>query len=114
MPFFENTCFSTYLFLLSFFTFLLFTSLLDLYDFVCLYHLGTVTAANSSTLNDGAAAVIVTSQEYATSHNLRPLARIIGTFLVLASSIFRYIQFTVTLFKENLTLSLVLFFPRLR
>jgi acetyl-CoA C-acetyltransferase len=39
---------------------------------------GTVTAANSSTLNDGASALIVTSQEYASTHNIKPLARIIG------------------------------------
>jgi acetyl-CoA C-acetyltransferase len=39
---------------------------------------GTVTAANSSTLNDGAAAVIVTSEEYANTHNIKPLARILS------------------------------------
>jgi acetyl-CoA acyltransferase len=37
---------------------------------------GTVTAGNSSTLNDGAAAVLVTSAEYARTHGLRPLARV--------------------------------------
>jgi acetyl-CoA acetyltransferase family protein len=37
---------------------------------------GTVTAGNSSTLNDGAAAVLVVSKEYAESHGLEPLAKI--------------------------------------
>jgi acetyl-CoA C-acetyltransferase len=39
---------------------------------------GTVTAANSSTLNDGASALVVTSAEYATQKGLKPLARILG------------------------------------
>jgi acetyl-CoA C-acetyltransferase len=39
---------------------------------------GTVTAANASSLNDGAAAVIVSSQAYADSRSLKPMARIIG------------------------------------
>lgn len=37
---------------------------------------GTVTAGNSSSLNDGAAAVAVVSKEYAESHGLAPLAKI--------------------------------------
>ena len=37
---------------------------------------GTVTAGNSSPLNDGAAAVMVTSAEYAKAHGLRPLAKV--------------------------------------
>jgi len=37
---------------------------------------GSVTAGNSSTLNDGAAAVLLTSPDYARAHGLRPLARI--------------------------------------
>ncbi len=37
---------------------------------------GSVTAGNSSSLNDGAAAVLVVSGEYARSHGLQPLARI--------------------------------------
>ncbi len=36
----------------------------------------TVTAGNSSTLNDGAAALVVTSEEYARAHGLKVLARI--------------------------------------
>jgi acetyl-CoA C-acetyltransferase len=36
----------------------------------------SVTAGNSSTLNDGAAAVVVTSEEYARAHGLNVLARI--------------------------------------
>ena len=37
---------------------------------------GSVTAGNSSSLNDGAAAVLVVSKEYAGAHGLKPLARI--------------------------------------
>jgi 3-oxoadipyl-CoA thiolase len=37
---------------------------------------GTVTAGNSSPLNDGAAAVLVASEGWARAHGLRPLARI--------------------------------------
>ena len=39
---------------------------------------GTVTAANASTINDGAAAVILMSEEKAVSLGLKPLARIIS------------------------------------
>jgi len=39
---------------------------------------GTVTAANSSKINDGAAALVVTSAEYAQKNNLKPMARIIS------------------------------------
>src|SRR5918998_316072 len=37
---------------------------------------GSVTAGNSSSLNDGAAAVMVVSKEYAEANGLRPMARI--------------------------------------
>ncbi|HET8734071.1 MAG TPA: acetyl-CoA C-acyltransferase [Anaeromyxobacteraceae bacterium] len=37
---------------------------------------GTVTAGNTSPLNDGAAALLVTSDTYARAHGLEPLARI--------------------------------------
>jgi acetyl-CoA acetyltransferase family protein len=37
---------------------------------------GTVTAGNSSSLNDGAAALVLVSSAFARSHGLRPLARI--------------------------------------
>src|ERR671915_1376185 len=37
---------------------------------------GSVTAGNSSSLNDGAAAVLVVSRRYAEAHGLRPLAKI--------------------------------------
>ncbi|HZW98720.1 MAG TPA: acetyl-CoA C-acyltransferase [Trueperaceae bacterium] len=43
---------------------------------------GTVTAGNSSTLNDGAAAVLVASREYAEAHGLTPLARVVSTSVV--------------------------------
>lgn len=37
---------------------------------------GRVTAGNSSTLNDGAAALVIASRAYAESHGLTPLARV--------------------------------------
>lgn len=37
---------------------------------------GTVTAGNSSGLNDGAAAVLLASKDYAQAHGLKPLARV--------------------------------------
>jgi acetyl-CoA acyltransferase len=37
---------------------------------------GSVTAGNSSSLNDGAAAVLVVSADYARAHGLEPMARI--------------------------------------
>ena len=40
---------------------------------------GTVTAGNSSSINDGAAAVVVASAEYAAAHGLPVLAKITGT-----------------------------------
>ena len=39
---------------------------------------GRVTAGNSSTLNDGAAAVVVASRAYAETHGIQPLARIVA------------------------------------
>lgn len=39
---------------------------------------GTVTAGNASTINDGAAAVVVMSAEAAARRGIRPLARILG------------------------------------
>lgn len=39
---------------------------------------GTVTAANASTINDGAAAVILCSEQALKIHNLKPLARIVA------------------------------------
>ncbi len=40
---------------------------------------GTVTAANASTLNDGASAVILASEEAVKKHGLKPLARLLAT-----------------------------------
>lgn len=37
---------------------------------------GTVTAANASTINDGAAALVLVSEEMVKKHNLKPIARI--------------------------------------
>lgn len=39
---------------------------------------GTVTAANASTINDGAAAVVVASEEAIKNYNLTPIARIVS------------------------------------
>jgi acetyl-CoA C-acetyltransferase len=39
---------------------------------------GSVTAANASTMNDGASAVVLVSKQYAEANNLKPLAKIIG------------------------------------
>ncbi len=39
---------------------------------------GTVTAANASKINDGAAAMIVTSADYAEKNGLKPIARIVA------------------------------------
>ena len=39
---------------------------------------GTVTAGNSSQTSDGAAAVLITSAEYARAHGLKPLARFVA------------------------------------
>jgi len=39
---------------------------------------GTITAANSSKMNDGAAALVLMSEEAAKDRGLQPLARIIG------------------------------------
>lgn len=49
---------------------------------LCLRHvlpfLGTVTAANASTLNDGAAALVLMTTEAAKRLKVKPLARIVG------------------------------------
>jgi acetyl-CoA C-acetyltransferase len=39
---------------------------------------GTVTAANASSLNDGAAALVLMTEQAASAHGITPLARIIG------------------------------------
>jgi acetyl-CoA C-acetyltransferase len=39
---------------------------------------GTITAANASTLNDGASALILASKEAVDKYNLKPLAKVIG------------------------------------
>lgn len=39
---------------------------------------GTVTPGNASGINDGAAAVLVASEEYVSEHNLKPLAKIVS------------------------------------
>jgi acetyl-CoA C-acetyltransferase len=39
---------------------------------------GKVTPGNASTMNDGAAAVVISSRAYAESHKLKPLAKVVG------------------------------------
>lgn len=39
---------------------------------------GTVTAGNSSGVNDGAAALFIVSEDYVKAHNLNPLARVVS------------------------------------
>jgi acetyl-CoA C-acetyltransferase len=39
---------------------------------------GTVTAANASTINDGASAVVLANKKAVEEHNLKPIARILG------------------------------------
>jgi acetyl-CoA C-acetyltransferase len=39
---------------------------------------GTITAANASGITDGAAAVVLASEEFVKKHNLKPLARVLG------------------------------------
>lgn len=39
---------------------------------------GSVTAANASTINDGAAALVLASEEYAAANGLNPIARIVA------------------------------------
>jgi len=39
---------------------------------------GTVTAANASSLNDGASSLVVASADFAAARNLKPIARIVG------------------------------------
>ncbi len=43
---------------------------------------GTVTAGNASGLNDGAAALLIASDEAVKKHNLKPLARIVSSAVV--------------------------------
>ena len=44
----------------------------------CVSSAGVITAANASTLNDGAAAVVLASEDAVAKHNLKPLAKIRG------------------------------------
>jgi acetyl-CoA C-acetyltransferase len=39
---------------------------------------GSVTAANASTMNDGASALVIVSKVFAEEHNLKPIAKILG------------------------------------
>ena len=43
---------------------------------------GTVTAGNSAGLNDGAAAMLLASEEGVKQHNLKPMARIVSSAVV--------------------------------
>lgn len=39
---------------------------------------GTITAGNASSINDGAAALVLASQDFCTRNSLKPLARVVG------------------------------------
>jgi len=39
---------------------------------------GSVTAANASSINDGASALVVASEDYANKKGLKPIAKVIG------------------------------------
>jgi len=54
------------------------TSLEKLSQLRSLFDQGTVTAGNASGINDGAAALLLTSQEGAKQHGLTPQARVLG------------------------------------
>lgn len=43
---------------------------------------GTVTAGNSSGINDGAAFVLLASKEYCDQHRIRPMAKVVGSTVV--------------------------------
>lgn len=47
--------------------------------------LGTVTAANASTLNDGAAALVLMTTEAAKRLKVKPLARVVGKVSLFSS-----------------------------
>lgn len=49
--------------------------------------LGTVTAANASTLNDGAAALVLMTTEAAKRLKVKPLARIVGKVFLFLSPV---------------------------
>lgn len=61
---------------------------------------GTITAANASTLNDGASAVVLVEAEEATKRNLKPLAVILGEIIFVL-----LISLPSTRFAECLTLN---------
>ena len=46
----------------------------------CCFPLGTITAANASTLNDGAAALVLMTAQAAERLGATPLARIAGQY----------------------------------
>lgn len=46
---------------------------------------GTVTAANASTLNDGASSIMLASKEYVEAHSLKPIAKILCMKLLIYS-----------------------------
>ena len=44
---------------------------------------GTITAANASTLNDGAAALVLLTEAAAKKYSIKPLARVVGEYLTM-------------------------------
>ncbi|MDP1780051.1 MAG: acetyl-CoA C-acyltransferase, partial [Anaerolineales bacterium] len=51
---------------------------------------GKVTAGNASSMNDGAAAVVISSRAYAEINNLKPMARIVGYAQAALETIFLF------------------------
>jgi len=84
---------------------------------------GTVTAGNASGLNDGAAAVVLTSESNAKAKNLTPMARIVAYAqsgvdpAVMGTGPITAVQFAVSypyiLIKTNLTFQITIDLPPL-
>ena len=50
-------------------------------EFIIIFFLGTVTAANASTLNDGASALVLMTADAAVKMGVKPLARVVCKFV---------------------------------
>lgn len=61
-----------------------------------------MTAANASTLNDGAAALVLMTSEAAKRLNVTPLARILGMYIVIGSVLWKKAVCTVAGFHMTL------------
>lgn len=86
---------------------------------------GTVTAGNASTINDGAAACVLTTAENAAKLNLKPLARIVGfqdaaispvDFPLAPQSAIEQVKISIEIFifASNVSSKLILYFQLLK